>query len=669
MLTTKAVLNLLCVWAFQTAYSQQVQWASKVLDFSSEYGERDYAALNIIGLPTSMPSGGGTILAWCPKNPGTREFVKVGFKDPKPASRLVIAENVGAGSIRRISLLDEQLREYTVYTATPRLLTPNNRLFQFTFPLTAYPVHGVYVELDASLGKFLPQLDGIGISDAGTPVILTINVVPDIKFSSKPENLGPNVNSASNDVYPVISPDGTTLYFARFNHAGNTGGETGGMDIWLSVSQGNSWSPARNAGYPLNGKDGTENNYVISVLPDGNTLYLGGKRLANGSLDRGVSVSTRNGNSWTVPKGLEIDNFYNSNVQNSFCVANDGSTMILGVERDDTFGRQDLYVSFRKANGTWSEPQNLGNQVNTLGNEYTPFLAADGVTLYFSSNGYPGFGDHDIYITRRLDDTWEKWSKPQNLGNIINTPEWDAYYTVPASGEYAYFVSYNNSLGGSDLYRVVLPNSLRPQPVVLVSGRVLNAKTRQPVSADVMYETQPEGRQIGLAHSGNGGEYKITLPAGSVYGLLASAKGFLSVNESLDATQITAYQEINRDLLLSPIETGQSIRLNSISFAQGEFALLSSSYPELNRIVTLMKDNPTMEILLEGHTDYLGKAEDNLVLSQNRVKAVKNYIVKKGIADRRIQTKAYGGTQPLVKTDNEQERKSNRRVEFKILRK
>ena len=662
----RKLFTVICILFFHRLCGQNVQWATKVLEFSSQYGETDYAAQGITGFPSSMPGGGNTVLAWSPKNNSRQEFIKVGFKTPKPVSRVVVAENVGAGSIRKIILLDNRFSEHLIYSAEPKLLPAESRLFQISFPMTTYPVAGVYVEIDASLRQTAPQLDAIGISDSDTPIEISINLAADMKFSSKPTNLGANINSSSNDVYPVISPDGQKLYFTRFNHPGNTGGEKAGMDIWVaSLKPDGTWSPARNAGFPLNGADPAENNYVVSALPDGNTLIVGGDRSV-----KGLSASNNTGSNWSVPKPIEIDNYYKNGSENSFCMANDGKTLLIGIERDDTYGRQDLYVSFRKANGNWSEPVNLGPDVNTVGNDYTPFLAADGVTLYFSSNGYPGYGDNDIYITRRLDDSWKHWSKPQNLGNIINTPGWDAYYTVPASGDYAYFVSSNNSFGGTDLYKVLLPNALRPNPVVLISGRVLNAKTRQPIAAEVDYETFPDGKQVGTAHANTlTGNYKITLPAGAVYGFLAYAKGYFSVNESIDLSQQTNYKELTRDLYLIPIEAGQPIMLNNIFFAQSDSTLLSSSFPELNRLALMMRENPTIEILLEGHTDYVGLPADNLKLSQNRVKAVKDYLVRKGISSRRIQTRAFGGTQPIVISSNEAERKRNRRVELRVLKK
>ena len=649
----------------------QVQWASKLLAFSSQYGDKDYAASNVMGPPTTMPHGGGSVLAWSPQKNSKQEFLKVGFKESTYISSVFVAENLAAGSIKKISLFDNRLSEHIVYTNDqPALLASNSRLFQVKFPITSYPVTAVYIEVDASLGKFLPQIDAVGVSEFDKPFSIEINLAPDIKFTGRPVNLGPGINSASNDVYPVISPDGKTLYFARFNHAGNTGGVKGGMDIWYSNFINGAWTTAKNIGLPLNDANGLLNNYVASALPDGNTLLVGNKYLPDGKIIEGISLSFKNGNTWGKPKGVEIENYYNNNLISSFCMANNGKVLLMGLERDDSFGRQDLYVSFRKNDGSWTEPKNIGPDVNTMGEEYTPFLASDGITMFFSSNGYPGYGENDIFITRRLDDTWKKWSVPQNLGNTINTSGWDAYYTVPASGEYAYFVSSNKSLGGSDLYKIAIPSGIKPKPVVLLSGKVLNAKTKKPINAEVSYETFPDGKQVGMARSNNlTGDYKITLPIGVRYGYWAYAKGYLSIHENIDLSKINKYQELSHDLLLVPIEEGQKIILNNLFFAIGEYTLLDASFAELDRIVSLMKENPGMEILLEGHTDYAGNPNDNMALSMNRVKAVKEYLVKNGVGEKRIQTKAFGGTHPIIKHESESQRHANRRVEIVILKK
>ena len=274
-----------------------------------------------------------------------------------------------------------------------------------------------------------------------------------------------------------------------------------------------------------------------------------------------------------------------------------------------------------------------------------------------------------MFVSRRLDSTWTNSSEPVNLGPQLNTSGWDAYYTIPASGEYAYFVSTTNSYGQEDIFRVKLPESLKPKPVVLISGRVLDANNN-PVDAKIIYETLPNGKEAGIARSDpKTGEYKIALPAGAKYGFLAEAQGFIAINENLDLQNIKYYREITRDLHLVPIEQGQTIRINNIFFEFGKYELLEDSYAELNRIVGFLKDNPNISIQINGHTDNVGIPKSNLILSKKRAEAVEDYLISKGINNTRLNVKGYGQTKPIEKNNTEEGRSRTRRVEFVILNK
>jgi outer membrane protein OmpA-like peptidoglycan-associated protein len=307
--------------------------------------------------------------------------------------------------------------------------------------------------------------------------------------------------------------------------------------------------------------------------------------------------------------------------------------------------------------------------VNSGDSESSPFLAADEKTLFFSSRGFSGFGSNDIFMTKRLDDTWLNWTEPQNLGAAVNSAGWDAYFTIPASGEHAYLVSRQNSLGAEDIFRVKLPKELRPEPVLLVQGTVYNAKTKQPIAAKINYEKLPTGENAGLASTDPAtNKYIITLPAGYKYGFLAESPGFIGVNEFLDVTAVTDYKEVNKDLYLVPIEQGQVVRMNNVFFDSKKSDLRTESFPELNRFVNFLNANPGVTIEIAGHTDNVGKDADNQLLSEQRAKAVYTYFQKKGIALNRISAKGYGKTKPLATNDTEEGRQTNRRVEFTILR-
>lgn len=494
-----------------------------------------------------------------------------------------------------------------------------------------------------------------------------VNLIPGIKYTGLPENLGFNVNTRSSEICPIVTPDGQGLFFIRVEDPENTGGTADYSDIYFArTGADKKWQQAVNMKKPLNNK---QTNAVNSVTPDGNTLFLlHTYNPDDGSFkSNGLSISNRNGSTWEMPQDLTIIDHYNLNEYNEFCMSNDKRIIILAVQREQTAGEKDLYVSFNIKGNLWSVPLDLGPVVNTARDEISPFLAADNTTLYFSSDGHPGYGSNDIFLTRRLDDTWTNWSKPENLGKPINSGNWDAYYSVPASGEYAYFVSSKSGFGNSDIFRIKLPEMARPNPVVLVKGKVLNQKTNTPLQAIINYFDLQNSAVSGTAMSNpETGYYQITLPAGRLYGFLASSDKFISVSENVDLKDLGEYKELERDLYLVPIEIGEKVRLNNIFFETAKWDLLPESYAELDKLAKILSDNPNMEIEINGHTDNIGNDESNLALSQKRAAAVVNHLLEKGIANTRLDSKGFGESQPVATNDTDEGRALNRRVEFVI---
>ena len=477
----------------------------------------------------------------------------------------------------------------------------------------------------------------------------------------RPQNLGPAINSSETELGPVISPDGRTLFFTR-------GGAAGNQDIWYSrVDASGAWSKATRMPDPLTNR---YNNFVESVTPDGNTLLVGGRYLGYNTIVTGLAVSHRTLDGWSQPEALRIRNYYSRSRSVSSCLGSDGRTLVMSLERDSGLGRQDLHVSFLRDGGEWTEPMNLGGIINSEEIDFAPFLAADGVTLYFSSKGHRGFGDADIFVTRRLDSTWRNWSKPQNLGATINSEGWDAYYVIPASGEYVYFGSVNSAIGESDLLRVALPRQVRPNPVALMSGRVVDARTQQPVAATIRYETLPDGIDAGVARTDpRTGSYAIALPAGRSYAFRAEADGFLGVGSSVDLTSLDSYSEQSQDLAMVPFAAGEVVGLTNIFFDFAQSGLRVESFPELNRLSTLLKNNPGLEIEIEGHTDFVGTPDANERLSEARVRSVVTYLTHQGVDPCRLHIERLGETRPVAPNHTDEGRARNRRVEFRIVRK
>lgn len=494
-----------------------------------------------------------------------------------------------------------------------------------------------------------------------------INLPPNLATGLVKENLGSQVNSPYDDLGPIITADGRTIYFGRENAPENIGGKNDGEDIYITTStDGVTWSKSKNLGAPINT---AETNNMAAVSADNNMLIF--------CKSDGFQIRKRTKNGWSEPEYLNV-RFKNEAKTMEANLSADGKAIVftsklaqnLFYSADEELSEKDIYVTLQDEKGNWGVPINLGKQINTTGDELSPFLAADGRTLYFATNGRPGYGSYDIFMSKRTGNSWTEWTEPVNLGPEINTNSFDAYYTLSAAADYAIMVSDRNSIGASDLVRIKLPEAIKPDPVVLLMGRTLNAKTKQPVSADIFFEDLTSRKEVGEAISDpNTGSYRITLTKGKNYGIRAEAKGYLSVNENFELASVTEYKEINKDLLLMPIMVGESIMLNNVFFEQGRPALKSQSFPELDRLVEIMQDNPTVKIELGGHTDNVGNKDALKTLSENRVKAVKEYLVSKGINKDRITGKGYGGTVPVVPNTTEANRQRNRRVEFKIVKK
>ncbi len=491
----------------------------------------------------------------------------------------------------------------------------------------------------------------------------------------KIENLGIRVNTDLPELRPTISADGNLLFFICENHPANTkyNSVQNSQYIWFSERDSTGkWSDAVHLRDPLNTM---HYNAVYWISPDNNRILIRGAYSDGGYHGKGVSLCTLNENgNWSEPSALRIKNYhaYDRGLVSGATMAHDGQTLILYMTPDKGSSYNDLYVCFLKPDGSWTEPKTLGNKINAPNqDEMTPYLASDGETLYFSSNRPGGLGDNDIWMTKRLDKSWQKWSDPVNLGSPINTENWDAFFTLDAGGEYAYLTSSFNSYGESDIVRVKLLEREKPNPVVLVSGNVYNKKTMQPLSASLIYETLPDGVEAGNAVSNAiDGAFKIVLPYDKNYSIRATADKFFAVSENLNLDSLikAGYKEIHKDLYLVPIEIGQVVRLNNVFFDFDKWDLRPESFVELDRVVKLLKENPAIEIEMSAHTDSRGSDEYNFTLSDNRARSVKEYILSKGIAVHRIVSQGYGEMKPEVPNDTDENRQLNRRVEFKILK-
>jgi OOP family OmpA-OmpF porin len=465
-----------------------------------------------------------------------------------------------------------------------------------------------------------------------------------------------------------------------------------------------SWSPAERQAPPLNNE--VSSSGVVTALPDGNTLLVGTwkagdpfgdfaknfdpnanlfdilKQAAPGAKpalpplvapdpsrddqNKVIGFSRRNGSAWSEAPPLKIIGFaHQPGVRSDYFLAPNGRALILSLVNSESQNRsRDLFVSLVQPDGRWAKPINVAT-LNSPQEEISPWLAPDNQTLYFSSGRAGGLGENDIWMSRRLDDSWQKWSAPQNLGPDINTKQADMNLAVDATGRMA-FMSLGER-GKEDLYEFELPAAMRPLPVAFVKGTVTDPAGK-PVPAGILYEflrnTQPAG-QAGANPSD--GRYQIALPIGEDYGFRASSSGYIAISDRIDLRQAKDQQVFERNLVLIPIAAGVPIRLNNIFFDTAKTELLPESRAELDRLAALLRETPAMRIEIRGHTDSVDDDAANLKLSDGRAASVVAYLVKAGIGAGRLQSKGFGEAQPIAANDTEKNRLQNRRVEFVIL--
>ena len=670
-----AIYLIVCVQII--AKTQVVQWATKVIDVSSELTPVQYSAQQILGKPNVLPAGGQNPNAWTPDKPKRKEFIKVGFATPIQIQQIAIAESHNPTALFKIYTYDEAGREHLIRSFSPIVIPLKSRMLTILMEKTPYKVTSVKLEFDGAALTDYFSIDAIAITDSNYPIVANIDIPDLLSKGLITERLDENVNSEFTELNPILTPDGKTLYFSRKNHPGNIGGVNDKEDIWYSeLGPDGKWTLAKNMGPQFNNEFPNFASAVSSATPDGKSvlMLLGNRYLENGKMLAGVSVSDNINGSWSNPKPILIENDYNYNEKANYFMANTRKSLLMSIEREDSRGGRDMYVSFAKNDSVWSEPLNLGIIVNTSGEDTAPFLASDDKTLYFSSNGFSGFGGSDIYISRRLDDTWTNWTEPQNMGPDINSKLDDLFFNIPASSEFAYY-SRGMTEDNADIFRVKLPLYKSPEPVVLVKGKLIDSKTGKPIGAKIIYERLSDGKEVGITYSNpETGEYEIRLPGGQLYGFRAEADGHISESQNLDLRDMSKDTTVeHKDITLAPIEIARiepqaTIALNNIFFDFKKATLRPESFSELNRIVNLMKDNSEMTVEISGHTDATGPNDYNMWLSEWRAKAVATYLIQKSIEKERISVVFFGETKPADTNETKEGRGKNRRVEFKIVK-
>ena len=474
----------------------------------------------------------------------------------------------------------------------------------------------------------------------------------------KPVNMGPNINTANDEYYPMETADESELIFTRKINNNE--------DFYKSMKVNGVWQQATYLSDKINTPD--HNEGAQSITQDGRFLFFSGCNRPDGLGSCDIFIAQKSGDDWVKPFNLGPP-VNTPGWESQPSISADGRTLYFTSNRRGGYGGYDILKS-RLTDKGWCEPENLGTNINTSFDEQSPFIHPDDSTLYFCSNGWPGLGGMDLFVSRLSKDG--KWQKPVNLGYPINTSGDERGISLTAQGNYAFYSSDNieGGFGGFDIYTFELPEVVRPHLVTYVKGKVSDAKTLQPLEAAVeiidLQKNEPVYQDYSDADQGN---FLATLTAGKNYGLNISKSGYLFYSQNFSLAGYGSKDPYNITVLLQPIEIGNKVILTNIFFDTNKFDLKPESLAELQKLVDFLSLNPSIKIEVSGHTDNVGNDELNQTLSENRAKAVYQFLIDSKIDPSRLQYKGYGKTQPIETNDTEEGRAKNRRTEFKIVAK
>lgn len=457
-----------------------------------------------------------------------------------------------------------------------------------------------------------------------------------------PKNMGNAINTQYDEYLPCLTADISQLLFTRRDK---------GEDFFISENENGEWTMAEKLPSLLNSNF---NEGAGSLSPDGRFIFFTRCGADDGLGSCDIYVSEKIGGQWQEPKNLGAN--VNSNAWDSQpCIASDGRTLFFTSNRAGGIGKADIYFSYLKDNGEWTKAKNCGTNINTIGNEMSPFVHQSNSVLYFASDELIGMGGFDLFYSKIENG---KFQQAINLGYPLNTSKDESSLTLSAKGDYAIYSS------DLDLYYFTMPEEIRPVAASYIKGNILDKETQMPLNARLQIKNLSTGR---VAHESfsdkKTGEFLICLAQGEEYAFSISCEGYLFYSENFS----TFEDKQERQIFLTPIKAGESIVLKNIFFETNSHSLLPTSFAELNTLIELMQKNPSLKLMIEGHTDNIGKEELNIKLSQQRAEAIVSYLTEKGIEPSRLKAKGYGFSKPIADNNTEEGRAMNRRTEIKII--
>ncbi len=470
----------------------------------------------------------------------------------------------------------------------------------------------------------------------------------------KPINLGNNINTNNLEYFPSLTIDGSKMIFTRRIASDE--------DFYESDFVDGKWTPSK----PLSGKVNTNlNEGAQNISQDGLLLIFTGCNYPEGEGSCDLYFSLKTNNDWSEPQN--IGPIVNTDFwESSPSLSPDKRDLYFASSMVGGFGGRDIWVTHRLLSGRWSRPENLGEAVNTVGDESCPFIHADNETLYFNSNGHAGYGMTDLFLSKKVND--RSWTVAENLGYPVNTIDDQGSLIVSADGKTAYYASDGtDTKGGLDLYSFELREDIRPLKTLWVKGKVLDKKTAKGLPSSVELTDVKNNNLISKIQTDEDGNYLLTLPVGKNYSFNVNRHGYLFYSDKFSLLKNNIDSIFTLNIALQAIEKGAAIVLNNIFFESGKSALQNESKSELDKLIALLSDNSNLKIEIDGHTDNVGQIKDNLLLSTKRAKAVVEYLLSKSINSQRLTYKGFGSTKPVADNSSETGRTLNRRTELYII--
>ena len=509
-------------------------------------------------------------------------------------------------------------------------------------------------------GKVNPKLEGkvrYLIDQCEVADKLVKNPVP-----FNPINMGKMINSASDEYANAVTTERDQILFTVKAKVDYRKREV--EDFYFSNRDtSNAWQERQKLSGPINSRfdDG-----ALVISPDGQlAIFASNRPGGKGRYD--LYYTRKKGGKWSIPQNMG-DGVNTEYWESQPSISSDGKTVYFVSDRRGGYGGSDIYFVTLQADGSFGNPYNLGAPVNTKGNEMTPFIHQDARTMYFVSNGHLGMGESDIFVARK--DNKGVFSIIENIGYPINSTQNELGLIVDATGQLAYYSSDAlRGLGGFDIYAFEMPESAKPNPVTYLKGIAFDKETKQKLEVQFeLIDLQSGATWISSVSDAITGAFLVCVPLGKELGLNAYRDGYLFYSDHFNVDVISGIDKpFLKDVPMTPVKKGEKIVLKNILFATASFELRPESKVELAKLKALLDKNPSLHIEISGHTDNVGSAQQNQKLSENRAKAVYEYLIAEGIGKDRLSFVGYGQTQPIADNDTEEGRQENRRTEMKVL--